>query len=455
MTFKVSQHYIQVVGQPDQSVGELRVRRMYADVLINTAYSPTTHNESVNSTLALVQTANGLIDIQTPSSTLNLVQTATAVRSFSVGASNTLNLVSLGGRTVTGSAINSISMAHLMTFFNYVEDRKPAGNVINLTQCVTSLSASPAESVMNITQNVVVQAPIKPNVVQWMALSHHTSTPHRAFVTTTLNLNDGTGVTKPVSASNTLNLVDEVPVGRVNQTINLTQLATFAFSHTVVSTLNLVDSHVLQATFVRSVNQDSGIGHALTWLEDTPCNRKQYSPFQGENTIVSELVPPKDNLQDPQGNTSARLSLQTPYLGIPTSQVYLRAPEMDNRDRNAYTRVNSETRGGELIVYSDPTWPKIRTLAVTVVGLTETQVNELQTFMNSTLGQEVGLTDWEGRLWKGYITNPNEAATQDGPQRWTVTFEFEGEMVDSELPGEDDGRGSVLNITQSVVGVIV
>jgi hypothetical protein len=128
---------------------------------------------------------------------------------------------------------------------------------------------------------------------------------------------------------------------------------------------------------------------------------------------------------------------------------------MDNRDRNAYTRVNSETRGGELIVYSDPTWPKIRTLAVTVVGLTETQVNELQTFMNSTLGQEVGLTDWEGRLWKGYITNPNEAATQDGPQRWTVTFEFEGEMVDSELPGEDDGRGSVLNITQSVVGVIV
>jgi hypothetical protein len=452
MTLNVAQHYIQVLGSPDQSAGELKVVRLYADVLMS---ERTVRTRSVTDTLNLVQTAHAVIDIQYASSTLNITQNASAVKEMPLGVSNTLNLFSLGGRSLPNSANNAISMAHLMTFFNYVEDRKPAGNTLNLIDYVTSLSASPATSVMNITQNVVVQAPIKPNVVQWMAITQHTSTPHRAYITTTLNLTHGVGVTKPVSASNTLNLTHEVPVGRVDQAMTLTQSVAFAFSHTVVSTLNLVDSHVLQANYVRTVNQDSGIGHSLTWLDDTPCNRKQYTPFQGENTITSELVPPSNSLQDPQGNTSARLSLQTPYLGVPTSQVYLRAPEMDNRDRNAYTRVNTETRGGKLVVYSDPTWPKIRTLAVTVVGLTEAQVNELQTFMNSTIGQEIGLTDWEGRLWKGFITNPNEAATQDGPKKWTVTFEFEGEMVDAELPGEDDGRGSVLNMTQSVVGVVV
>jgi hypothetical protein len=452
MTLNVAQHYIQVLGSPEQSSGELQVVRLYADVFMS---ERTVRTRSVTDTLNLVQTAHAVVDIQYASDTLNLTQNASAVKEMPLGVSNTLNLVSLGGRSLPESANNAISMAHLMTFFNYVDDRKPAGNTLNLTQTVLSVSASPATSVLNITQNVVVQAPIKPNVVQWMALNQHTSTPHRAYVTTTLNLSDGTGVTIPVSASNTLNLIDEVPVGRVDQTINLTQSVAFAFSHTVVSTLNLVDSHILQATFVRTVNQASGIGHSLTWLDDTPCNRKQYTPFQGENTVASEIVPPSDSLQDPQGNTAARLSLQTPYLGVPTSQVYLRAPEMDNRDRNTYTRVNSETRGGSLVVYADPSWPKTRTLAVTVVGLTEVQVNELQTFMNTTLGQEIGLTDWEGRLWKGFITNPNEAATQDGPEKWTVTFEFEGEMVDSELPGGDDGRGSVLNITHSVVGVIV
>ena len=58
-------------------------------------------------------------------------------------------------------------------------------------------------------------------------------------------------------------------------------------------------------------------------------------------------------------------------------------------------------------------WPHVRTLAVTIVGLSESDVDDMHDFMESTLGQEIGLTDWEGRLWKGIITNPNEAATQD------------------------------------------
>jgi hypothetical protein len=108
-----------------------------------------------------------------------------------------------------------------------------------------------------------------------------------------------------------------------------------------------------------------------------------------------------------------------------------------------------------MIVYADPTWPKVRTLAVTIIGLTETQVDEFQDFMQATVGQEIGLTDWEGRLWKGFIRNPNEPAIQDGRNMWTVSFEFEGEMLDVEQPGNENGDGMAMNLSQAVTAVIV
>jgi hypothetical protein len=205
----------------------------------------------------------------------------------------------------------------------------------------------------------------------------------------------------------------------------------------------------------RTFTHDNAIGHALTWLIDSPCGRKQYTPFQGENTIPLDVSPPRNTLADPQGEAST-FKLYQPDLGVHTSEVELRQPELDNRDRNAFSRVSQETRGGKLLVFADPTWPKIRTLAVTIVGLTETKVDELQTFIQSTVGQVIGLTDWEGRLWSGFITNPNEQATQDGKERWTVTFEFEGEMLNVQQAGEEgDGNGMAMNLSHSVTAVIV
>ena len=108
------------------------------------------------------------------------------------------------------------------------------------------------------------------------------------------------------------------------------------------------------------------------------------------------------------------------------------------------------------LVFSDPTWPKVRTLAVTIIGLTGAQVDEFHAFMLATVGQEIGLTDWEGNIWKGFITNPNDQATQDGKEKWTVTFEFEGEILDVQTPGEEgDGNGMAMNLTHSVTAVIV
>lgn len=456
MSVRLSQFYTQVVGTPDQSSASLTCNRLYVDVLIkNPSSLPTTHNESVNQAISFVSTASGIVEAQYTSSNLTLLSTAVTARTQSLSVSDVLGLTSLGGRSLPVSASSTLNFASGNYAFNYVADRNPVGNVLNFTQTVTNYNTRTVDHDLGITQTVLVQGPIKPYVSHSLGIRQHVSTPHRRWISDTLGVSQLVGIPLPTQhLSHTINFVHDSPIGHAESVLSFVQAATFGFSHTVSQNVAITDQVSPQWVFIREVTHNNFIGHALTWYEDGPCERKQYTPFQGENTIPNNpFVNPANVLQDPQGDTE-NFSIYIPYNGVPTSKVTLRKPEMDNRDRNAYTRVNHETRGGKLIVYADPQWPNVRTLAVTIIGLIESKVDEFQDFMYSTIGQEIGLTDWEGRLWKGIITNPNEAATQDGKSRWTITFEFEGELTDIEQPGEDDGGGTPMNLTQAVSVVI-
>jgi phage-related protein len=109
-----------------------------------------------------------------------------------------------------------------------------------------------------------------------------------------------------------------------------------------------------------------------------------------------------------------------------TDTLDMRAPDLGNRDRLAFNRINRETRGGTLIVYADPMWPKLQTLALTFSGLKKEIAHDLLTFISAHLGEEIKLLDWEGRQWTGVIMTPNEPITEDSKNRFTATFEFEG-----------------------------
>lgn len=471
---RLSQYYNQVVGLPEES-GEIQVRRLYADVLITGAGSGATVesvnqaisftdsaaatsilNQSATSNLTLTDSGKLQETSQSVNSDLTLNHSAVGVRNVPVSAVNALTLTSLGGRVFTVNADSVISLSELLSEFNYIDDRKPAEQVLTFTQSVEVQGSKFLEHALGLQQTVGIVFPIKPTVIQPLVLSQHTSTPYHFWVEHALGFSQTARVALPTQhVSDTINFTHAAPLGRVAQDLGLTDSVLYAFSDGIVQEITL--DHELDRTmiYVRTITHADFIGHALTWYEDTPCGRKQYTPFQGESTIPGRLfTAPSDDLQDPQGDTG-NFSIYTPYLGVKTDEVVLRNPELDNRDRSAFTRVNQESRGGKLIVYSDPQWPKVRTLAVTIVGLLESKVDEFQDFMLATLGQEIGLTDWEGRLWKGFITNPNEEATQDGRGRWTVTFEFEGEMLEVEQPGNDNGGGMALNITQSVMAVIV
>jgi hypothetical protein len=453
MGVRASQAYLSVVGQQQQD-GEVRVRRMYVDVLIQPSGGGDIDAEAT-SNLSLNQTAVGIVEEQFADSTINFTDNAVAARTRSLSASSTLNFVQLGSKVETASGNNALSLNQTVFQFNYVDDRKPAGDTLNLTQVVFLSNNPNAGSTLALTQNVTVDFPTKIALAQPLGLSQSASTPvtYRESVSQALSFTQISSVPVELNVTHNLALTQLGSMSSIVDTLNLVHTAVAAKGYVVASELDVEHTVGVTGDFIRSIEDDLGIGHALTWFEDTPCNRKNYTPFQGDNTIASGITPPRGSISDPQGNTSDTFSLYTPYLGTPTEKVDLRAPELDNRDRNAYTRVNRETRGGKLIVYADPNWPNVRTMVVTVIGLTETEVDSFQSFTQNTIGNEIGVTDWEGQMWKGVITNPNEAAVQDGKERWTITFEFEGERLEVERPGNEDD-GGVLDLSQSATAVI-
>jgi len=412
--------------------------------------------QNVTSTLNFTQNAATPLQEVSANNTLNFVQSLLCCTDIPASASNALTLTDVAGQTLELSGNNVMVFASVVGHLNLVNDRAPCGSTLNLVQLVEVADNRNPTNNLGLTQTVNVQAPIKPVITQLLGITHHTTTPHRAFVTQNLGITDALVTPLPTqSVTSTLNFVQDAPIGNVDSTLNFVQTITFSKSLTARNTINLTHEMSRIMIYNRTLTHNNVVGHALTWYEDSPCGRKQYTPFQGENTLPLDVTLPSNTLGDPQGE-DATFKLYIPYLGVHTSEVELRQPELDNRDRNAFSRASQETRGGKLIIFSDPIWPKIRTLAITVVGLTETQVDAYQAFALSTVGQEIGLTDWEGRLWKGFIKNPNERATQDGRSRWTVTFEFEGEMLDVQQPGEEgDGNGMAMNLTHSATVVKV
>lgn len=264
----------------------------------------------------------------------------------------------------------------------------------------------------------------------------------------------GAYLSLPAVAENTLNFADEAyRLQTPTSNIAFVQTAANGKSKDVdESAMTLTQNVATSNDFIR-VNGDANfIGHSLTYYVESPCSTKAYTPFIGENTIPNAPTPPDDEEPIVQADpTGTRFQLSYPAMATPTDVVALRAPELDNIDRLAFTRINRETRGGKLSVFADPAWPKTETVIVTFIGLTRTEIETLQTFLVAHIGEEIGMQDWEGREWVGIVTTPNESAVNDGGRNvcggkgWTITFEFEGVLVDGHAPNDSLGLSQTIN----------
>jgi len=233
-------------------------------------------------------------------------------------------------------------------------------------------------------------------------------------------------------AESVLTLTDQ---GRISipksasSSLALSQAATATTSRPAVSELSTLGV-AADVVVVRGVSASNALEmfQAVAFIleqSDTLCT---YSPFVGSSSDPNAPTPPPSTYTAAGGTPGFRL--QYPAIGAVTDQLILRAPNLGNQDRLAMTRINRETRGGTLIIYADPIWPKVQTLLLSFSGLSQEEGQSLLAFMETYLGQEIRLIDWEDRLWKGVIVNPQDPVVPDGPGcKYTASFEFEGEKV--------------------------
>lgn len=235
----------------------------------------------------------------------------------------------------------------------------------------------------------------------------------------------------PASATDSLSLSDAAYIsntGVSTDMLSLSDSAEVVASRLLIDELELSDEAVYNITRNSlSASDTIELGEAVLWynrLEDFLC---VYHPFVGESS-GSNPDPPPEELEGPIPGVTEPFMLTYPIVGAFSDTLELRAPNLGNRDRLQMSRISRETRGGTLIVYADPIWPKIQTLVLNFSGLSWAEVSGLHAFMDTHLGQEIGLLDWEHRYWGGVLTRLDDPIVQDGKYRmYSVGFEFEGE----------------------------
>lgn len=115
-----------------------------------------------------------------------------------------------------------------------------------------------------------------------------------------------------------------------------------------------------------------------------------------------------------------------------TLSITLKVPLFGNTDSIEISRIQRNSRAGDLIIWAHPNWPKTEKLKFNFVNLSNTQAKAFLAFLDATLGQDITLTDHEGNDWTGFIITPESPITQSGREDkvscggFNCEFEFEG-----------------------------
>ncbi len=241
-----------------------------------------------------------------------------------------------------------------------------------------------------------------------------------------------------VSASSQINWTQKAIPEAIEESVT----STLVLSQTAVGLAGKPSVSELSLTGVAAVTIDRGVaGVSTLGLQQSNTftliigsTRCQYSPFVGDSSDSDAPTPPPAEIDGPMVGIQVPFQLVYPAVGPVSDSVSLKAPNLGNKDRLSFNRVLQETRGGTLIVFADPIWPKIQTLVLTFSGLYRVEAHALLTFIETYLGKEIGLIDWEHRFWKGIITTPDEPVIEDKFDNFTASFSFEGELDPSWNP---------------------
>lgn len=404
MALRVTQQSVDVLSEA--TGGKLRVTQFYVEVLglqgselevsqtlgITDAASATVVgggiNVSASSSLGITDAVSENVDYSRPiSDSLGITDAATGVNDVPVSASSALALTD----QVNQEFDLSLSDTLALTDIGY--------------QNIKNLSASDALAFVDEAISSIKDMYLN----DMMALSDIANDSQHLFASNALGLSDSaTQRIKEVSASSSLVLAGAASVVVI---------------HNLADSLGVTDS-VSRALVVRRSLADN---LAFTQTVGIFINRNGvtclYSPFVGSGPFTIPTTGPV--------HTPSTLTLFHPVVS-PTLMVVLRNADFGNRIAYNKNRIYRRTRGGTKLVYRKPTWPKFTALTYDVANLDQTQIDAFKSFLNTTLGLQVGIKDHDGLMWKGIIVNPDAEITQTGGRvcaQYATSIQFEGESI--------------------------
>lgn len=96
-----------------------------------------------------------------------------------------------------------------------------------------------------------------------------------------------------------------------------------------------------------------------------------------------------------------------PSKTISLGGLVLRSPNLGNKDNYERTKINTKTRGGELLIGGPDFWPRSRIIELSFDTLKADEVNNLLSFLNDNLGKLIDFIDHENNHFSGIVITPS------------------------------------------------
>ena len=222
---------------------------------------------------------------------------------------------------------------------------------------------------------------------------------------------------------------------------SFTLTANVVGEETVSNTFNLADTVTVAASsdFGRSASQ-MALKQAVSFhiTQSTDCIEKQYAPHVGhsDDSTIPVMQSTANSLSEP----AETISLTYPRTS-PTLTLTLTTPDFGNEAMYSFTKIERETRGGDTKIKVDSAWATWERLRFVSTGNNDgctSTVEEIITFLNTSLGKKIGLTDHEGRSWEGFIVAP-ETEVRTETDGVAVELVFEGVLTTYAVQHDLDG----------------
>lgn len=442
--------------------------------LTSTAHKAEEYIKSAANILVLTSTAIGVGERQDAESTIALTSTADAdgekfrdaadtislsqavVETVSINVESVLTLSQSATQSRTLAEITS-TLAITQTARALVQPSKATSTLTLSQEAISSIKNVSATSELELTSTFQTAVPVRVSATSEIVAYTEVFDPETFEITLqasglSQSVDLEANVTNPASsllsfasvatgynvpgdaieglAESTLSLTDSAQTvfgEDVEQTLSLSDTATGEVAKTIPDgELSLSDEAIANIEYANLPATDSLLlKQAVAFTLEASTTLCDYSPFIGASTDPNAPTPPPATYA--AANPVAYRLRWTD--GMTADELALPKPSLGNRHRVTGQRVNTETRGGHLVIYADPNAPTVKTLLLTFTRLTAAQAGALQTFMYDYLGQEITYVDHEDRHWTGIITNVQDPIVEDRRGSFTASFEFQGSLA--------------------------